>query len=335
MTVVTDDPDSAQDQTGAVDRDRFVVEADSYRRELVAHCYKMVGSIHEAEDLVQETYVRAWRSWDSFEGRSSVRTWLYRIATNLCLTALNPRHARLLPAGLTASAQLSLETASADPVRTPFPTGSSGLNDPAETADARAGLRLALITSLQLLPPRQRAVFILREALGYSAGEIAGMLNMSVVAVRSALQRARARLDEVGPVADEVAEPNEAATRRVLEQYMLAFETADIELLTRLLRAETVLTVHPNGPVLDGMEACLQHLSENVLTAPDIYRMIPTSANGQPAAVAYRRHDATDEFVPFGVAVLTTSGDRISRIDTFIDPALVTVFGENVVAPAR
>src|SRR5206468_2279876 len=137
----------------------FLNDAHAYRRELLVHCYKMVGSLHEAEDLVQETFVRAWRGWDTFEGRSSVRTWLYRIASNLCLTALEPRQRRLVPAGLGADDALSIVS--------PFPTGRTA-EDPALAADARAGLRLALVTSLQHLPARQRAVLILREALGYS-----------------------------------------------------------------------------------------------------------------------------------------------------------------------
>lgn len=333
MTAVNDQPKSARGHTDGVTREQFVIEADGYRRELLVHCYKLVGSIHEAEDLVQETYVRAWRGWDAFEGRSSVRTWLYRIATNLCLTARGPQRARAVPAGLTGSSGSSLDRTGTDPVTTPFPTGSIDLGDPAQIAEARAGLRLALVTSLQLLPARQRAVFILREALGYSAGEIATMLDMSTVAVKSALQRARAKLDEVGPAADEIAEPSDQVTRRVLEQYMLAFQSVDIDLLTRLLKAESVIAVHPNGPVIEGRKDCLRHLSQNVLTSPDLYRMIPTSANGQPAAVAYRRSERTGQFAPFGVAVLTTAGNKISRIDTFIDPALVSAFGESEIAP--
>ena len=189
MTAVTDESSSEAEGCDGVTRDQFVVAADRYRRELLAHCYKMVGSIHEAEDLVQETYVRAWRGWDSFEGRSSVRTWLYRIATNLCLSALGSPRARAVPAGLTGSADLMPAGAGRDTARTPFPTGALAPGDPALTVEARAGLRLALVASLQLLPARQRAAFILREALGYRAAEIAALLDISTAAAKSALQR--------------------------------------------------------------------------------------------------------------------------------------------------
>lgn len=318
------DPDGghADDRVG---RDEFLNDAHAYRRELLVHCYKMVGSLHEAEDLVQETFVRAWRGWDAFEGRSSVRTWLYRIASNLCLTALEPRRHRLVPVGLGSGDALSIEGMTSGSIATPFPTGRTA-EDPALAADAHAGLRLALITSLQHLPARQRAVLILREALGYPAVEIADMLGMTVPATKSALQRARAKLAEIDPALEEVIEPEDVGARRALEQYMRAFETADIDLLRRLLKAETVLEVHPDGPVFDGMAACVDHLQHHVLDGPGRYRMVATSANGQPAAAAYRRDDETGEHRPFGVAVLTTERDRITRIDVFVDPRLVPVF---------
>jgi RNA polymerase sigma-70 factor (ECF subfamily) len=310
--------------TAHLDRDRFLDEAGAYRRELLAHCYKMVGSLHEAEDLVQETYVRAWRAWDAFEGRSSVRTWLYRIATNLCLSALEPQRRRLVPVGL-GTDRLPLDQAAGGALISPFPTGRSG-EDPALTTETRAGLRLALVTSLQHLPPRQRAVFILREALGYSALEIAELLDMSVAAVKSALQRARAKLDDAEPVVEDVAEPDDPAVRRVLDDYMRAFETADIDLLRRLLKAETVLEVHPGGVHRVGMVACIEHLEHHVLHEPGRYRMTATTANGQPAAATYQRDAATGEYRPFGVAVLTVEVDRVTRIDVFPDPLLLPRF---------
>jgi RNA polymerase sigma-70 factor (ECF subfamily) len=306
-----------------LDRDTFLDEAEAYRRELLAHCYKMVGSLHEAEDLVQETYVRAWRGWDGFEGRSSVRTWLYRIATNLCLTALGPQRHRLVPSGLGTEEGQQLERAAG--LASPFPTGRTA-QDPALAAETRAGLRLALVTSLQHLPPRQRAVLILREALSYSALEIAELLEMSVPAVKSALQRARARLDALGPTIEDVAEPDDTAVRRALDDYMRAFETADIALLRQLLKAETVLEVHPGGLRRVGMVACLDHLEHHVLHEPGRYRMVATTANGQPAAATYRRDAATGRYLPFGVVVLTTEGERITRIDVFPDPWLVPSF---------
>jgi RNA polymerase sigma-70 factor (ECF subfamily) len=309
-------------QTLSVNADQFAVQADRYRRELLAHCYKMVGSIHEAEDLVQETYARAWRGWDAFEGRSSVRTWLYRIATNLCLSSLGASAARPLPAGL---ADLDVEL-----VRTPFPTRPAE-HDPAAAAEARDDLRLALIASLQLLPARQRAVFILREALSFPAADIADLLDMSVAAVKSALQRARGRLAETAARSEPLG-PDDLTARRALEGYMLAFEAADTTLLANLLKAEAVLAVHPGGPVLQGKRACVAYLADQVLTAPGAYRMTRTEANGQPAALAWLA-DAAGVFRPLGVAVLTVDGAGITRIDAFIDAILVAVFdGER--APA-
>jgi RNA polymerase sigma-70 factor (ECF subfamily) len=299
-----------------VDRDEFLVRAQVYRRELVAHCYRMTGSLHEAEDLVQETYLRAWRGWNSFQGRSSVRTWLHTIATNLCLTAVRHSRTRVLPGGLgegEGGTVLWID---------PFPTERA---DPAEVVAARSSLRLALIAGLQHLPARQRAVFILREALGYPAGEIATMLDMSVVAVKSALQRARAKLDEVGPRPDQLAEPDEPADRAALDRYMTAFEQADVAAMTELLRADAVLSVVPDGIHLTGKRTCVAHLAQGVLAEPGRFRMAATSANGQPAAITYVR--AGDTWRPFGLVVLTVAGDQVTAIRAFLGAEVVAAFG--------
>ena len=312
---------------GELSPDEFLRTADSYRRELLAHCYKMVGSLPEAEDLVQETYVRAWKSWESFQARSSIRTWLYRIATNVCLTALQHNSRRILPSGLGAPEYEGSAESGELLWLDPFPDAFVGIGDPAEVVAARSGLRLALVASLQHLPARQRAVFLLREALGYPASDIADLLDMSVVAVKSALQRARATLDKVAPTPNDVLEPDSAEARAVLDRYMAAFESADIEAMTELLRADAVLAVVPTGTKYTGNVACLAFLADHVLTAPGLYRMFPTTANGQPAVVAYRRDDTAGSFQPFGIAVLTTDQDQIVGIETFIDAALVTRFG--------
>ncbi len=292
--------------------EEFLSDAERYRRELIAHCYKMIGSVHEAEDLVQETYLRAWRGWESFEGRSSVRTWLYRIATNLCLTSLNHRNRRVLPAGLgpaSADPRAPLVAAAGETLWVePFPNtiyeGSS--DDPADVVASRSGLRLALVASLQHLPPRQRAVFLLREVLAYPAAEIATMLDMTVPAVKSALQRARAKLDDDLPDADTVSEPDSPEARSILDRYMTAFEQADIAALTELLRRDATLEVVPMSTWLAGNETCVPFLASHVLTSPGLYRLFPTRANGQPAAVAYRRENVDEPFTPFGLAVLAT-----------------------------
>jgi RNA polymerase sigma-70 factor (ECF subfamily) len=293
----------------------------------------MVGSVHEAEDLVQETYLRAWRSWAAFEGRSSVRTWLYRIATNVCLTALNHTSRRVLPAGLgpaSTDPDPPLAAASGDPRWIePFPNAIyvTSVRDPAEIVASRSSLRLALVASLQHLPPRQRAVFLLREMLAYSTVEVADILDMSVPAVKSALQRARAKLDDIAPNAELLSEPESPEARSILDRYMSAFERADIAALTELLRGDATLEVVPSGLWLSGNTTCVPHLAAHVLTSPGLYRMYPTIANGQPAAVAYRREDIRQPFTPFGLAVLTTDTRHVIAITTFIDPALVGRFG--------
>jgi RNA polymerase sigma-70 factor (ECF subfamily) len=315
------------------DRDEFLYDAETYRRELIAHCYRVVSSVHEAEDLVQETYLRAWRAWASFQGRSSIRTWLYRIATNLCLTSLSHNQRRVLPSGLGPA---STEPGSGFEAPAagiawlePFPNQryEQARSDPAELAASRSSLRLALVASLQHLPPRQRAVFLLREVLAYQTIEVADILQMTVPAVKSALQRARATVQEVAPNADELIEPTASDARAVLERYITAFENADIAALTELLREDARLELVPATTWLSGLQACIPHLARHVLTSPGLYRMYPTIANGQAAAVAYSRASVAQQFEPFGVVVLNTDGRQLAGITVFATPDLVHRFG--------
>src|SRR3954451_8805294 len=195
----------------AEDRDRFTAATERFRRELLAHCYRMVGSAHDAEDLVQETYLRAWRSYSGFEGRASIRSWLYKIATNVCLRAVEPRRIRMLPSGLTGpydgpdrppSLVVPGEVSWLEPM--PDAWIAPPADDPAAAAIKRESLRLALIASLQHLPSRQRAILILREVLGFSAAETAEIVDTTTAAAKSGLQRARARLDELEPEPEEL-----------------------------------------------------------------------------------------------------------------------------------
>jgi RNA polymerase sigma-70 factor (ECF subfamily) len=315
------------------DRDDFPRDAEVHRRELTAYCYRMLGSVHDAEDLVQETYLRAWRGWDAFEGRSSVRSWLYRIATNVCLTALQHKGRRVLPSGLGAPGEnpdMTLAPAAADTLwLQPFPDARYGAesDDPAEIVASRSGLRLALVASLQFLPARQRAVLILRDVLAFPASDVAVMLDMTVAAVKSALQRARGRLDEVAPTADDIVEPDSPEARTVLDRYIAAFESADVKALADLLRRDASLEVTPMSTWFSGKRTCVPFLARHVLTSPDDYRMYPTIANGQPAAVAYRRDGSDQPHVPFAVAVLRTDASHIAAITVFTDPNLVELFG--------
>ena len=311
----------------------FLREAEAFRPELLAHCYRMLGSFDDAEDLVQETYLRAWRAWDRFEGRSSVRTWLYRIATNLCLTALTHASRRVLPSGLgppSGDHDAPPQDAGAGTLwLQPFPDVAlaAAFGDPADAISARAGLRLALVAALQHLSARQRAVLILRDVLAFPAAEVAATLDMSVAAVKSALQRARARLDELAVRADDLAEPESSQARAVLDAYIAAFENADAGALTRLLRTDATLEVTPSRTWFAGKRTCAPFLARYVLTTPGEYCMYPTTANGQPAAVTYRRPRPGQPYAPFGVAVLRTRAAHLAGITAFTDPALVTRFG--------
>ena len=319
-------PDSAPDDAG------FVADTEPFRRELLAHCYRLLGSIQDAEDLVQETYLRAWRAYGGFEGRSSVRTWLYQIATNRCLTELGQRSRRVLPSGLGAPepdpgacpAGAGPRVNWLQPVPDALVTPESA--DPAAVVAAREGLRLALIASLQFLPPRQRAILVLRDVLAFPATEVAVMLGTTTVSVKSALQRARARLKDLAPAADQIAEPTESQARALLDQYIAAFENADATALERLLLADVTIEAPPLRTWFTGRRTCVPFLRNYVLGSPGDWRMLATSANGQPAAAAYTR-DQHGGYQPYGVLVLTVTGAGISRISSFGDPELVTVFG--------
>jgi RNA polymerase sigma-70 factor (ECF subfamily) len=319
--------------------DDLMRDAQAFRRELLAHCYRMLGSVDDAEDLVQETYLRAWRAQNSFEGRSSLRTWLYRIATNACLTALQHSGRRVLPSGLGAPEDNFDATPQRAPLDIkwvqPFPDSLLGRSDdPAEIVAFRAQLRLALIASLQYLPPRQRAVLILRDVLAFPAAEVADVLGMSVPAVKSALQRARARLDEIAPTPDDIVEPDSPQARAILDGYIAAFESADAEALQHLLRADASLQMTPMGTWFSGNRTCAPFLARHVLLTPGEYRMYPTIANGQPAAVAYRRGD-DDVLAPFAIAVLAADDTYITGITVFTDPLLVRRFGFPDVPPSE
>jgi len=277
------------------------------RRGLLAHCYRMLGAWDEAEDLVQETYLRAMQGWSNFENRSSVRTWLYRIATNACLTALVGRTRRALPSGLGAPSDdpaTPPEVLGPEAWIQPVPTAAI-TGDPAAVVTAREDVRLALIAGLQHLAPRQRAVLLLREVLAFPAAEVAEMLATSVPAVKSTLQRARARLAEVSPSRDDVEEPTEQRTRELLDGYMAAWTAGDPEAFGRVLRADAAIELLPSRVWFAGKDRCLAFAAPSMAWS---WQMTATSANGQPAAVAYL------DGKPFGVAVLTAAPDGIAKV---------------------
>lgn len=293
----------------------------------------MVGSAHDAEDLVQETFVRAWRSYASFERRASMRSWLYKIATNVCLTALTSRRPRVLPSALSAphdgSDRRPDDVAPSD-VRwlEPWPDGwgAAPAGDPAAVVIARESLRLALIASLQYLPVRQRAIFLLREVLAFSAEEAAEILGITTAAAKSGLQRARARLGQHAPAPERLLEPSDPRARELLDGYIAAFERADASLLINVLRTDASLESTPFRDWVVGRANCIRLLGSYVLGSPGQWRMLATSANGQPAAAVFRR-DAGGALRADGIVVLEPTATGVSRVTAFHDPTLALLFG--------
>jgi RNA polymerase sigma-70 factor (ECF subfamily) len=310
----------------------FIRETEPYRRELIAHCYRMLGSAHDAEDIVQETYLRAWRGYRDFEKRSSVRTWLYRIATNACLTALAHGSRRMLPSGLGGPADDPQSVPESAPNVTWLQIiPDSWVDDPAAVVTSRESLRLALVASLQHLPAQQRAVLLLRDVLAFPAADVAAMLDISVVSVKSALQRARKRMQDIAPSAEEILEPTEPRARELLDAYMAAFETADMALLEEVLRHDAALEMVGSRTWFAGRATCLPYLA-GVVGVRGEWRMVAIAANGQPAAAAYRR-DEDGVLRAFGIAALDLTASGIARIVVFGDPGLVTLFGLSLVDP--
>jgi len=289
----------------------------------------MLGSVHEAEDLVQETMVRAWKAWDRYDAaRASVRTWLYRIATNACLTALEGRARRPLPTGLGGPSddpETPLVPAFEIPWLQPFP------DDPAETLERRGTLRLALIAAMQALPPKQRAVLILRDVLEFSAAEVADLLGTSPAAVNSALQRARAGLDGV-PAEADVAEPDDEAVRALVDRYIRAFEAADVGALVGLLTDDAVLEMPPVPLWYLGKSGYGRFMDRLFAMRGRDWRMVPARANGQPAVVAYCR-DAEGVHRLHTLQVFTVTSAGISHNVVFADPEVLRAFGFPAVLP--
>ena len=312
-----------------------------HRRELHVHCYRMLGSFDESEDLVQETFLRAWKNIDAFAGRSTLRAWLYRIATNACLDALDARSRRVLPYHLTPLAHPS----AALPPRTdiawlqPYPDRlwepiAPSEDEPDAVAVTRETIELAFLAAIQHLPPRQRAVLILRDVLGWPAKQTAAWLEGTVASVNSALRRARATLKEHLPERRLDWAPSAEPTERelaVLRRYMEAVERADLTAVAGLL-AEDVRTTMPPYPVWSqGREAVMAALTASWDAASPHYvgrfAMVGTRANGHPAAAAYLRAPGERAFHAAAVAVLRIEGDRIAEITAFHDPGLFAAFG--------
>ncbi|CAM3333680.1 sigma-70 family RNA polymerase sigma factor [Kibdelosporangium persicum] len=301
----------------------FTRLADPFRRELLVHCYRMLGSVHDAEDTVQETFLQAWRAFDGFEGRSSLRTWLYRIATRACLKALEKGKRRPLPHGL-GTAPGDPGEPLAGPRREmlwlePFPT-------PAETVDARQTTRLALIAALQHLPPRQRAVLILRDVLMWHAHEVAELLDITVAATNSLLQRARAHVGDLSQ--DDVLEPADPGAIATVERLVRAFENADNAALMRLLTDDAVWEMPPIPSWFTGRAAIGRFLANlGWCTAPDNVKFARIRANDQPALAWWLRDYEGGLYHAHCIEVLTVTADGVKHATSFMNPELFPFFG--------
>ncbi len=308
----------------------FSAHTEPYRRELLAHCYRMTGSLHDAEDLVQETLLRAWKAYDRFEGKSSIRTWLHRIATNACLSALEGRQRRPLPTGLAGSSSdptAALVERGEIPWLEPLPDLTDDPADPSVIVGSRESVRLAFVAALQHLSPRQRAVLLLREVLQWKAAEVAEAIGTTPVAVNSLLQRARSQLQAVGPTSgDRLAAPDSAAAQDLLARYIAAFETYDIDRLVELFTAEAIWEMPPYVGWYQGAQAIVALIHQQCpAESPGDMRLIPLVANGQPAAAMYMR--AGDAHLPFQLHVLDVSADGVSHVVAFLDDTLFAKFG--------
>jgi RNA polymerase sigma-70 factor (ECF subfamily) len=311
-------------------------QLEALRPELVGYCYRMLGSAFEAEDAVQDTFVRAWRGFDGFEGRAALRSWLYRIATNVCLTMLGSAQRRIRPMDLgpagSGAATHPGEPRPEDVWLGPVPDGRvlPETSDPAEVVAGRESIRLAFVAALQHLPPKQRAVLVLREVLAWSAQEVAELLDTSVAGVNSALQRARTTL-AAADVTAEPAKPMDEQQRALLTRYVRAFEAYDLRALTALLHEDATLSMPPlplwlRGP--DDIRAWMSGTGSGCQGS----RLVPVGANGMPAFGQYRRSRTGPGHEPWALIVLELSGGRIAGVNNFLDTdRLFPLFG----LPAR
>jgi RNA polymerase sigma-70 factor (TIGR02960 family) len=323
-------------QTG--DETAFTTLAEPLRPQLLAHCYRIVGSLHDAEDLVQETLMAAWRGLEEFQGRASVRSWLYRIATNRCLNHLRDRGRRLpaLPAPLEPLPSPPPPTRVSEPVwLEPFPAGvldgsADPALEPAARYEAREAIGLAFMFALHRLPPRQRAVLVLRDVLGFRATEVADILDTSEIAVNRLLHRARQAVDRQAPPGSlaDAPLPDSKQERALVSRFATAFQSGDIQGVVELLTDDALMTMPPEVAEYQGPQAIGAFLSTvPAAGALERFRLIPTRANGQPAFGCYMRDAHTPIGHAYGLMVLTLRGDRIAGLTGFADTSVFANFG--------
>lgn len=318
----------------ARDQAEFGAGIEMHRRELHLHCYRMMGSVQDAEDMVQETFLRAWRRRETVEKLSSLRSWLYTIATNVCLDALKQRPKRLVPVvrGVAASIAEPTPQPIKEPIwLEPYPDTllQADEQNPEEQVAALEHVTLAFIVALQQLPPRQRAVLLLRDVLDWPASEVAELLNTTTSAVKSALHRARAILADqpIAPDAD-YGPTLDRTTQKLLDAYMAAWQAADIPTLVRLLKEDATFSMPPIPAWYRGKEAIRALLSRTVFSGQPQgrWRMLPTRANGQPAFGLYRQSETPGPYKAYGIQVVTVSGRTIGDVITFVNPAIFKPF---------
>lgn len=306
--------------------DELMGELEQHRGELTGYCYRMLGSTFDADDAVQETLVKAWQNHGSFEGRSSLRSWLYRIATNVCLDSLRARQRRALPMDLSSPSPATRPPVEQQPAEAwlePVPEAAIG-GDPALRAEQSETIRLAFVAALQHLPPRQRAVLILREVLAWQASEVAELLDTTVVSVNSALQRARATLASRDLSAAAIKAPD-AADRELLERYVAAFERYDIPGLVSLLRDDASFSMPPFEMWLRGVDQ-IHDWYLGFGSGCRGARILPVAANGMLSVAQYKPDPAGGQ-QSWAIHVLETSGGKVSHIHHFLDPRLFARFG--------
>jgi RNA polymerase sigma-70 factor (ECF subfamily) len=301
-------------------------QLELFRTELTAYCYRMLGSV-DAEDAVQETFIRAWRGFDRFEGRSALRSWLYRIATNVCFDMLDGRKRRARPMDLGPAREPVLENLSTLPEATwiePMPDGRLlPEGDPARVAEARETIRLAFVAALQHLPPRQRAVLILCEVLRWKASEVAELLETSTASVNSALQRARGTLEASNVTASTVRPSVDAADAELLGRYVDAFERYDMDALTSLIHEDATQSMPPYELWLSGRQDILSFWVGPGHTCRGSYVIPVVSSNGAPALGQYRPKPDGEGFEPWALQVLEIEDGKIVEFTFFLDTARV------------
>jgi len=319
------------------DEDAFGRLVEPYRRELHAHCYRMLGSISDAEDALQETLLGAWRGLSRFEGRSSLRSWLYKIATNACLKAIERRPRRVLPIDYAPAADphdRPAETVAENLWLEPYPDDKLGLESALLGPDARyeqrESVELAFTAAIHNLPARQRAVLILRDVLGFSARETAEMLETSPVSIDSALQRAHRSVDERLPARSQQAtlrSLGDEALGELVERYVAAWERNDVDAVVAMLTEDARMTMPPQPSWYSGREAIATFLSARPLSAGKRWRLLPAAANGQVSFAAYIWDSEAEAFVAESLLVLTLLGSQIEELTAFRTPDVVPRFG--------